>query len=565
MDRHKIGFRFVHLDTRLFSRFLELLFCFRIKLFYLFGLEPAQPTTHGAIQDTEQQERLQNRIQDLTNQVRYIGNVFLSPCFIFKQRKMESSHKHAEMHTESRSLPEARNLMDPCAYARWAHMRRFQSVIDQNSLDQNHQTKIHVSGSLAHRVMNFGMGMYLEHIWVNLEGQGQRSMSHVKKMCFYGMLHSFLFWKCDRNPVKGPWGQGQKLKVVGQRSRSKTCFSKICMVYLTSPRGERLQSSRSKVTWVKVKSHIYQGQTRITKKGKWAHNNIKLLRYLIYTHTHKIKNLILSNFTWVRQDISLKLIYEYLVNLQLERLTLAQTEQAGRAIEARPSTSTARVESVCPAEVKPLLPKPEPTAPASKIPAHPQKSICDSENVPCDIVPVTELHFATDDSDVEESKDDTGLSHSQPNTPSKYPKPEQPKRSTSLAWEIPLDNPPKSDTSALQEQERKERRGSGASGLAWSIPFNGYNEPKRTPENADPKKSASCDVTKTPVDLSQRRRGSYTKDKAECANIVNLDESEAALDLTLGKGDEQGIRNVENLGAGDAQARHNKFHTFSQD
>ena len=259
------------------------------------------------------------------------------------------------------------------------------------------------------------------------------------------------------------------------------------------------------------------------------------------------------------------LITKHLLHLQLERLTLAQSEQAGRAIAARPSTSTTHVESVCPAEVKPILPKPEQAAPASNIPAHPQKSICDSGDIQCDIVPVTELHFATDDSEVEESKDDTGLSHSQPNTPSKYPKPEQPKRASSLAWDIPLDNPTKSDTSLLREEDRKERRGSGAGGLAWNIPFNGYSEPKRTPENMDIKKSGICDVSKTPVDLSQRRRGSYTKTEAALPNIVNLDESEAALDLTLGKGEEPDAKNVENLGAGDAQTRHNKFHTFSQD
>ncbi len=30
-------------------------------------------------------------------------------------------------------------------------------------------------------------------------------------------------------------------------------------------------------TWLRVKGHIGQGQIRIPKKGRWAHNNINLL------------------------------------------------------------------------------------------------------------------------------------------------------------------------------------------------------------------------------------------------------------------------------------------------
>ncbi len=36
-------------------------------------------------------------------------------------------------------------------------------------------------------------------------------------------------------------------------------------------------TSRSKVTWVKVKGHVGQGQIRVPKKGRWAHDNVKLL------------------------------------------------------------------------------------------------------------------------------------------------------------------------------------------------------------------------------------------------------------------------------------------------
>ncbi len=70
--REGVAFRYFRLLLVFFRPFT--LVCFRIKLFYLFGLEPAPQT--AAIQDTEQQERLQNRIQDLTNQVR-LFEIFL--------------------------------------------------------------------------------------------------------------------------------------------------------------------------------------------------------------------------------------------------------------------------------------------------------------------------------------------------------------------------------------------------------------------------------------------------------------------------------------------------------
>ncbi len=37
----------------------------------------------------------------------------------------------------------------------------------------------------------------------------------------------------------------------------------------------------SKVIWVKVKGHVGQGQIRVPNKGRWAHDNVKLLHYFI--------------------------------------------------------------------------------------------------------------------------------------------------------------------------------------------------------------------------------------------------------------------------------------------
>ncbi len=33
--------------------------------------------------------------------------------------------------------------------------------------------------------------------------------------------------------------------------------------------------------WVKVKGHVGQGQIRVPDKGRWAHDNVKLLHFLI--------------------------------------------------------------------------------------------------------------------------------------------------------------------------------------------------------------------------------------------------------------------------------------------
>ncbi len=33
--------------------------------------------------------------------------------------------------------------------------------------------------------------------------------------------------------------------------------------------------------WVKVKGHVGQGQIRVPNKGRWAHDNIKLLHFTV--------------------------------------------------------------------------------------------------------------------------------------------------------------------------------------------------------------------------------------------------------------------------------------------
>ncbi len=71
------------------------------------------------------------------------------------------------------------HIFEPtCAYAWWALRHHFPSVrcplLDQNSLDKN-------SGSIAPRVMKFGIGIYLGDIWAGLEGQGHRSNVKVTR------------------------------------------------------------------------------------------------------------------------------------------------------------------------------------------------------------------------------------------------------------------------------------------------------------------------------------------------------------------------------------------------
>ncbi len=48
------------------------------------------------------------------------------------------------------------------------------------------------------------------------------------------------------------------------------CLSVSCVTY------------RLKATNIKVKDHIGQGQIRIPKKGRWAHNNVKLLNFSVW-------------------------------------------------------------------------------------------------------------------------------------------------------------------------------------------------------------------------------------------------------------------------------------------
>ncbi len=102
---------------------------------------------------------------------------------------------------------------------------------------------------------------------LKVKGQGHE----IKKMRFYRMLHSFSFWKCDGNPVKGPRGQGQKLKVVGQRSRSKHVFQRFawCIwrhleVKGYNCQGQRSYGSRSKVTFIKVKQGLQRKASGLT-------------------------------------------------------------------------------------------------------------------------------------------------------------------------------------------------------------------------------------------------------------------------------------------------------------
>ena len=40
------------------------------------------------------------------------------------------------------------------------------------------------------------------------------------------------------------------------------------------------------VTWVRVKGHIVQGQIRMPNKGRWAHNNVKLLHFSLLPKPH---------------------------------------------------------------------------------------------------------------------------------------------------------------------------------------------------------------------------------------------------------------------------------------
>ncbi len=63
------------------------------------------------------------------------------------------------------------------AYAWWAHASPSACY-----WEKNHWTKTHISGSIAPRVMEFGTGMYLNDIWVDLKGQCHRSKVKVTRL-----------------------------------------------------------------------------------------------------------------------------------------------------------------------------------------------------------------------------------------------------------------------------------------------------------------------------------------------------------------------------------------------
>ncbi len=87
-----------------------------------------------------------------------------------------------------------------------------------------------------------------------------------------------------------------KVKVIGQGHHIKTRFSRVlpCISQGQEVKGHKkvtsfkvkghmkvtwfkVKVSSVKVTWVRIKGHIGQCQIRILKKGRWAHNNVKLL------------------------------------------------------------------------------------------------------------------------------------------------------------------------------------------------------------------------------------------------------------------------------------------------
>ncbi len=97
-------------------------------------------------------------------------------------------------------------------------------------LDKNYWTMINISISVAHRVMKFDQRMKRDDLRVDLEGQGH----HGKTVYF--------------------WAQSTVL----------------C-------RGPEWHGSRSKVTGVKIKCHVGQGEFKGIDIGRWAHINVKLL------------------------------------------------------------------------------------------------------------------------------------------------------------------------------------------------------------------------------------------------------------------------------------------------
>ncbi len=68
--------------------------------------------------------------------------------------------------------------------------------------------------------------------------------------------------------------------------RLSVCLSvrlSVCLwLYQKSLDNNSLEkNSLEKKSWVKVKGHMIQGQVRVPNKGRWAHDNVKLLHLLI--------------------------------------------------------------------------------------------------------------------------------------------------------------------------------------------------------------------------------------------------------------------------------------------
>ena len=86
----------------------------------------------------------------------------------------------AKDHLDQETTLLLRPLFEPTfAHARWALMHHFASVCHWTKI---HWIIIHISGSITPRVMEFSMVMiYLDNIWVDLEGHGHRSKVKVMK------------------------------------------------------------------------------------------------------------------------------------------------------------------------------------------------------------------------------------------------------------------------------------------------------------------------------------------------------------------------------------------------
>ncbi len=87
--------------------------------------------------------------------------------------------------------------------------------LEKKSLEKNH-----ISKTIDHRVMKFGQNMDMDDSNVDLEGQGHRSNAKVtrsKKHDFRSHLRSRVTWV----KVKGHMGQGQRSTLKVKVTRSK--------------------------------------------------------------------------------------------------------------------------------------------------------------------------------------------------------------------------------------------------------------------------------------------------------------------------------------------------------